>query len=118
MTRPWTCRDWKPGGERMSLGDLTFDSTAHCGVGQDFREVSPGHYGFRARAGFEPYCWRFHFRIESPGDGRDITLEVADFNHFGQEFWQQQAAVLSRDGVTWLDLGVQNIRVVPWTPTG
>ncbi|MBU0608244.1 MAG: hypothetical protein KKI08_10165, partial [Armatimonadetes bacterium] len=67
---------WQPGGVRVQLGDLTFDSTLPCGNGHDFRAVgAPAscrhavHVRFRARVGRENYAWRFHFRIESPGDG-------------------------------------------------
>ncbi|MEW6356933.1 MAG: M14 family zinc carboxypeptidase [Planctomycetota bacterium] len=118
MTTMWTYRDWKAGGERTTIWDLTFDSTIHCGAAQNFHEVGPNHIRFRARAGLEPYAWRFHFCIESPGDGREVVLEVADFNNLGGELWQEQAAVWSRDGEKWEDLGLENIRIVPWTPTG
>lgn len=114
----WRYSDWRPGGERTTIGDLTFDSTVHCGNGHDFQQVGPSHYRFRARPGLVTYAWRFLLRIESPGDGREITLEVADFNHFGQELWQEQAAVLSTDGETWHDVGLDSIALVPWTPTG
>ena len=118
MPEEWMYRHWQLDGERTTLGDVTFDSTIHCGAGQGFHEVGPGHYRFRSRAGLAPYAWRLHFCIESPGDGREVTLEVADFNHFGQELWQECAAVVSRDGEHWEDLGTENIRIVPWTPTG
>ena len=118
MSHTWTYRQWRLGGERTAIGDVTFDSTIQCGAGQDFHQVGPNHYCFRGRAGLAPYSWRLHFRIESPGDGREIVLEVADFNHFGQELWQEQAAVISHDGGNWRDLGVENMRIVPWTPTG
>ncbi len=114
----WSYRFWRPGGERTALGDLTFDSSVPCGNGHDFRQVGPNHYRFRARPGLATYAWRFLLRIESPGDGREIALEVADFNHFGQELWQEQAAVLSTDGEHWTDLGTERITLVPWTPTG
>ena len=106
------------GGERRAFADVVFDSSAHCGAGHEFRQVAPAHFRCRSRVGFAPYSWRLHLRIESPGDGREITLEVADFNHFGQELWQEAAAVVSPDGVRWADLGTERIRIVPWTPTG
>ena len=111
MPSTWTYRDWRLGGERTTTGDVTFDSTIHCGAGQAFREPDPGHYLCRSRAGLEPYAWRLHFCIESPGDGREITVEAADFNHFGQELWQEQAAVVSHDGEQWGDLGLDRVRV-------
>ncbi|MEN6642778.1 MAG: M14 family zinc carboxypeptidase [Armatimonadia bacterium] len=114
----WRYSDWRPGGERTTLGDLTFDSTIHCGNGHDFEQVGPNHYRFRARPGLVTYAWRFLMRIESPGDGREVILEVADFNHFGQELWQEQAAVMSTDGENWHDVGLDNLTLVPWTPTG
>lgn len=114
----WSHRDWQLGGTRTSLGDITFDSTIHCGAGQGFEQVAPSHYRFRARAGLAPYAWRFHFCIESPGDGREVTLEVADFNHFGQELWREQATVRSTDGAHWEHLPLDRMRLVPWTPTG
>jgi hypothetical protein len=114
----WSYRDWRPGGERTAIDDLVFDSTVHCGNGCDFRRVGPGHYRFRARPGLATYAWRFLFRLESPGDGREIIVEVADLNHFGQQPWQEQATVVSADGETWVDLGTENVTLVPWTPTG
>ena len=95
MTPPY--HPWQPGGERTILGDLTFDSTLHCGNGHDFRPVGDNHIRFRARVGHENYAWRFHFRLDSSGDGREIVLEVADLNHFGQELWQEQATVISTE---------------------
>ncbi|MBT3377024.1 MAG: hypothetical protein HN742_16320 [Lentisphaerae bacterium] len=113
-----TATSWRPCGERTVLGDIVFDSTVHCGAGHSFEQIGQDHYRFRGRAGLAPYSWRFHLSIESPGDGREITLEVADFNHFGQELWQEAATVVSGDGEQWTDLGTESIRVVPWTPTG
>lgn len=118
MKERWTYRQWQPGGERRTFADVTFDSTIHCGNGHDFVQIAPGHYRFRARCGMSTYSWRFYMRIDSPGDGRRIVLEVADFNHFGQQLWQERAAVISRDNETWHDLGIENMRIVPWTPTG
>lgn len=109
---------WRPGGERASFGDITLDSSLHCGAGHGFQQVGPDHFRLRGRAGFAPYSWRLHLRIDSPGDGREVLLEVADFNHFGQELWQESAAVVSRDGELWTDLGTANIEIVAWTPTG
>jgi len=106
------------GGERVTVGNVTFDSMIPCGNGHDFTQVGPAHVRFRARCGLAPYSWRFYFRIESPGDGRQITLEVADFNHFGQELWQEQATVYSVDDEQWSDLGTDNITLTGWTPTG
>ena len=114
----WSYRDWRPGGERTVLGDLTFDSAIPCGNGHDFRQAGPNHYRFRARPGLVTYAWRFLMRIESPGDGREIVLEVADFNHFGQQLWQEQATVVSADGEVWTELGTDRTALVPWTPTG
>lgn len=118
MCSAWRAEQWRPGGERTADGDLVFDSTIEAGNGQGFERVGPGHFRFRARCGLEPYAWRCHLRIESPGDGREIILEVADFNHFGQEPWQEQATVVSRDGSHWADLDPARIEPVPWTPTG
>ena len=118
MSHGWSYRDWRLGGQRAALGDVTFDSTVHCGAGQGFAEIAPGHYLVRGRPGLVTYSWRLHFRLESPGDGREVVLEAADMNHFGQELWQEQAAVVSEDGVTWQDLGLENMEIVPWTPTG
>jgi len=118
VSQDWTYRRWQLDGERTTVGDITFDSTVHCGAGQGFQEIAPGHFRFRSRAGLAPYAWRLHFCIESPGDGREVTLEVADFNHFGQELWQEGATVVSRDEEQWDDLGIERIRIVPWTPTG
>ena len=118
MSDAWSYRKWNPRGERVRLGDVTFDSAIDGGAGQNFQLLGSDRVRFRARAGLEPYSWRFCFCIESPGDRRVITLEAADFNHFGQELWQEQAAVVSRDGETWTDLGTENMTIVPWTPTG
>ena len=109
---------WQPGGVRVQLGDITLDSTIPCGNGHDFREVGEGHVRFRARVGRANYAWRYYFRIDSPGDGREVLLEVADLNHFGQELWQEQATVISTDGVTWTDVGLDRMAIVPHTPTG
>ncbi len=118
MSDRWSYRDWQLGGVRVELDDITFDSTIHCGAGQGFERVAPNHYRVRARPGLPTYAWRLHFCIESPGDGGEIVLEAADFNHFGQELWQEQATVISRDGVTWHAVGLDNTEIVPWTPTG
>ncbi len=111
-------RDWRPGGERTTLDGITFDSTVHCGAGWDFQQAGPDHFRFRARCGLAPYSWRAHFTIQTDRVGREITLEVADFNHFGQELWQEQATVNSEDGENWAKLGTHRIEIVPWTPTG
>ena len=118
MSSGWSYRDWRLGGQRDTFGDITFDSTIHCGAGQGFERPAPGHFLVRGRPGLVTYSWRLHFRIESPGDGREIVIEAADFNHFGQELWQEQATVISYDGETWRDLGLANTEIVPWTPTG
>jgi hypothetical protein len=109
---------WQPGGERRSFGEITFDGSVHCGAGHSFEQVGVDHFRCRSRSGDAPYSWRLHLCIDSPGDGREIALEAADFNHFGQELWQESAAVVSRDGQHWADLGTANIHIVPWTPTG
>ena len=115
----WSYRDWKPGGERTTLDGMTFDSTIHCGGGQDFVKVGPDHYRFRARVAQRRYAWRFYFKIECPESriGSTITLEVADLNHGGRQLWQEAANVYSEDGTTWLPVGLENTKIVPWTPT-
>lgn len=115
----WSYRDWKPGGERVTLDGLTFDSTIHCGNSHDFVKVGPDHYRFRARVAQRRYTWRFHFKIECPESmlGRTITMEVADLNHGGRQLWQEAANVYSEDGKTWLPVGLENTKLVPWTPT-
>lgn len=110
--------DWRPGGERTTLSGVTFDSTIPGGAGWAFSQVGPDHFRFRARAGLEPYAWRACFRIDTDRVGRAITLEVADFNHFGQELWQEQATVVSRDGDAWEDFDLPDITLVTRTPTG
>lgn len=114
----WSYRDWRPGGERTQLGDIIFDSTIHCGNGHNFHQVGENHYKFRARTGLAHYSWRHHFLIESPGDGREVTLEVADFNHFGQELWQEAATVVSHDGESWRDLGLESMEITGWSGSG
>ncbi len=108
----------RPGGERTTLGGVTFDTTFSGGCGHGFEQVGDGHYRFRARHGREPYAWRFCLRIESPGRGRKVVVEVADFNHFGGQPWQETAAVVSDDGLAWRDLDPSWLELVPWTPTG
>lgn len=115
----WSYTDWRPGGERAAFGDIALDSTLHCGNGHDFTEVAPGHFRFRARTGLAPYAWRFLLAIESPGDGREITLEVADFNHEGRTPWHESATVYSvDDGETWPPFDTGMLQIVDWTPTG
>lgn len=118
MKEPWSYTDWRPGGERACFGDLAFDSTLHCGNGHDFVQVAPEHYRFRSRVYLAPYAWRFLFRIDSPGDGREITVEVADFNHAGRTPWHESATVHSADGETWLPFDTDRLEIVDWTPTG
>lgn len=118
MGRNWSYEDWQPGGERASFGDLSFDSRLHCGNGHDFVQVAPGHYRFRARVHLAPYAWRFFFRIDSPGDGREITLEVADFNHEGRTPWHESATAWSTDARTWRPFPIERLEIVDWTPTG
>ena len=116
---PWSYADWKPGGQRTTLDGITFDSTIHCGNGHDFIRVGPEHYRFRARIDHAPYAWRFYFRIECPeAVGRTITLEVADFNHAGRTVWHESATVYSTDDEEWRSLPAEDIKIVPWTPTG
>ncbi len=114
----WSYADWKPGGQRVSFGDLTFDSMLHCGNAHDFVEVGEAHYRFRSRVHLAPYAWRFLFTVESPGDGREITLEVADFNHEGRTPWHESATVHSLDGNTWRPFDTGRLQIVEWTPTG
>jgi len=112
-------RPWQPGGQRVTLDGITFDSTIPCGNGHDFRKVGADHYRFRARAGREPYAWRFYFKIECPGAaGRQITLEVADFNHAGRTVFHEGPTVWSADDRQWTALEPQQIEIVPYTPTG
>jgi len=118
MGRSWSYRDWQPGGERATFGELSFDSRLHCGNAHDFVQVAPEHYRFRARAHRAPYAWRFLFRIDSPGDGREITLEVADFNHEGRTPWHESATAWSTDSRTWLPFPADRLELVDWTRTG
>ncbi len=109
--------DWRPGGERASFGDVTLDSTLHCGNGHDFEQVALGHYRFRARTGLVPYAWRFLIAIDSPGDGREIMLEVADLNHEGRTPWHESGTAYSLDdGETWLPFDTSLLQIVDWTP--
>ncbi len=115
----WSYEDWKPGGQRTTLDGIAFDSTIHCGGGHGFVKVGENHYRFRARIDHAPYAWRFYFKIECPeAVGRTITLEVADFDHAGRTPWHEGATVYSTDDENWLSLPVQNVKIVPWTPTG
>ena len=115
----WSYRDWKPGGQRITLDGLTFDSTIHCGNGHDFVKVGDLHYRFRTRVAQRRYAWRFYFKIECPESmiGKTITLEAADLNHGGRQLWQEAANAYSEDGETWLPVGLENTTLVPWTPT-
>ncbi|MEA3402307.1 MAG: M14 family zinc carboxypeptidase [Armatimonadota bacterium] len=114
----WSYADWRPGGERAEFGDVTLDSTLHCGNAHDFTRVASDHYRFRSRTGLAPYAWRFLFTIDSPGDGREITLEVADFNHEGRTPWHESATVWSDDGERWLPFPSEQLEIIEWTPTG
>ena len=115
----WSYQDWKPGGERTTLDDITFDSTIHCGNGHNFVRVADGHYRFRARIDHAPYAWRFYFKVECPkAIGRTITLEVADFDHAGRTPWHEGATVYSTNDRDWLSVPTGDITIVPWTPTG
>jgi hypothetical protein len=115
----WSYEDWQPGGERAQFGAVALDSRLHCGNGHDFTQVAPGHFRFRARCGLAPYAWRFLLAVESPGDGREITLEVADFNHEGRTRWHESATAYSTDdGATWRPLTTDRLEIVDWTPTG
>lgn len=110
---------WKPGGQRISIDGITFDSSIHCGNGHDFQRVGPDHYRFRARVGRQGYTWRFYFKIECPqAVGREITLEVADFNHFGYTVFNESATVWSTDDRHWQSLEPQRMEIVAATPTG
>ena len=115
----WSYEDWRPGGERAEFGEIALDSRLHCGNGHDFAQIAPGHFRFRARTGLAPYAWRFLLAVESPGDGREIILEVADFNHEGRTPWHESATVYSTDdGETWLPFPTERLEIVAWTPTG
>ncbi|NQT12554.1 MAG: hypothetical protein HQ582_07395 [Planctomycetes bacterium] len=117
--RPWSYDDWKPGGQRTTIDGITFDSTIHCGNGQDFVKAGEDHYRFRARIDHAPYAWRFYFKIQCPENvGRTITLEVADFDHAGRTPWHESATVYSTDDEHWLPLSASSVKIVPWTPTG
>ena len=110
---------WKPGGERVAIDGITFDSTIHCGNGHDFRKVGQDHYRFRARVGREPYAWRFYFKIECPAAvGRTITLEVADFDHAGRTVFHESATVWSTDDRQWTAMAPEQMEIVAYTPTG
>ena len=118
-SRPWSYDDWKPAGERTALDGITFDSTIHCGNGHNFVKLGEDHYRFRARVAQRLYAWRFYFKITCPeAVGRTITVEVADFNHGGRELWQESANVYSFDDETWLPMSAEDMKIVPWTPTG
>ncbi|MGI5816816.1 MAG: M14 family zinc carboxypeptidase [Armatimonadota bacterium] len=115
----WSYADWEPGGERAQFGEVALDSRLHCGNAHDFTQVAPGHLRFRARTGLAPYAWRFLLAVESPGDGREIALEVADFNHEGRTPWHESATAYSLDdGETWLPFPTGRLEIVDWTPTG
>ena len=115
----WSYEDWQPGGERAEFGEIALDSRLHCGNAHDFAQVATGHFRFRARCGLAPYAWRFLLAIESPGDGREITLEVADFNHEGRTPWHESATACSLDdGATWLPFSTDRLEIVDWTPIG
>ncbi|HUT89213.1 MAG TPA: M14 family zinc carboxypeptidase [Thermoguttaceae bacterium] len=115
----WSYDAWKPGGERVALDGITFDSTIPCGAGHDFVRVADDHYRFRSRIDHAPYAWRFYFKIECPeAVGRTITLEVADFDHAGRTPFHESATVYSLDDERWVTLGTENVAIVPWTPTG
>jgi len=117
--KTWSYADWTPGGQRTTLDGITFDSTIHCGNGHDFVKVADGHYRFRARVARRLYAWRFYFKIECPqAVGRTVTLEVADLNHGGRTPFQERANVYSTDGQHWIPVGEENVKIVPWTPTG
>ncbi len=115
----WSYEDWRPGGERAEFAEIALDSRLHCGNGHDFAQIAPDHFRFRARCGLAPYAWRFLLAIESPGDGREIALEVADFNHEGRTPWHESATAYSvDDGETWLPFDTDRLEIVDWTPTG
>ena len=119
----WSYEDWRPGGACASFGDVAFESTLHCGNGHDFAQLTGRKacptYRFRSRCGLAPYAWRFLLAIESPGDGREIALEVADFNHEGRTPWHESATAYSVDGgATWLPFPIEWLEIVDWTPTG
>lgn len=115
----WSYTHWRPGGERAVFDEIALESRLHCGNGHDFAQVAPGHYRFRARTGLAPYAWRFLLAIDSPGDGREITLEVADFNHEGRTPWHESATAYSLDnGESWLPFDTRMLQIVDWTPTG
>ena len=118
MGAKWSYQQWRPGGERASFDGITLDSRMHCGGGQDFVRVAEGHYRFRARVHLAPYTWRFLIRVDSPGDGREITLEVADFNHEGRTPWHESGTVFSTDTMTWQPFDLSRLEIVDWTPTG
>ncbi|MBM3862145.1 MAG: hypothetical protein FJ395_21170, partial [Verrucomicrobia bacterium] len=110
---------WKPGGQRVCIDGITFDSTIHCGNGHNFQRIGKDHYRFRARVGREPYAWRFYFKIECPqAVGREITLEVADFNHAGRTVFNEGATVWSTDDQRWQTLEPERMEIVAATPTG
>ncbi|MBD3293754.1 MAG: hypothetical protein GF393_12590, partial [Armatimonadia bacterium] len=115
----WSYEHWQPGGERAQFGEIALDSRLHCGNGHDFAQIGAAHFRFRARCGPAPYAWRLLLAIESPGDGREITLEVADFNHEGRTPWHESATAYSVDGgLTWLPFSTDRLEIVDWTPTG
>ncbi len=118
MGGKWSYEDWQPGGEHKRFGDITLDSRMHCGNACDLTEVGPGHYRFRSRVHLAPYAWRFLLRVDSPGDGREIILEVADFNHEGRTPWHESATVWSTDAMTWRPFDIDRLEIVDWTPTG
>jgi len=115
----WSYEDWNPDGEYTTLDGIVFDSTIHCGNGQNFVKVGEDHYRFRARVAERKYTWYYNFRAEFPEAmiGETITLEVADINRGGADYLER-AAVYSLDGSYWSPIGEENIDVCPWTPTG
>ena len=118
MPSGWSRGQPRPGTERTRIGDLLLDSTLHCGSGHDFTRVADDHIRFRARFPGAPYAWRFRFTIDAPGDGREITLEVADLNHEGRTPRHESATAYSRDGESWLPFDLGRLEIVDWTPTG
>ncbi len=102
--------------ETRSFGCITFDSAIHCGCGHGFKQIAPDTFRFWSREGMEPYSWRFYFKIVSPGTGREIVLEVADFNNTGNTKWHEGATCYSTNRELWREFGPNRLEIVPYTP--
>ncbi len=95
---------------------IAITSDFPCGNGRHFQRTGAREYKFRARAGRQPFTYRFFFRIDQTGanPGRPLRFRVTDFKMSDPPVHGRDlAAMISYDQHEWRALPSGDIRTLP-----